>query len=180
MSTQKDSSLQSTKQMLDELDALMERMLTLPVNDVETAPPFPKEVVKAPALSATLTLLDPPQASSMPLEHPPLNPPHMAFSVATTELPPLPAEPAPLTNEVEPPSVMPSFEPLLAQIPEPDSEGLASRGYGPMLWINQTFDAVTNNSLAGQGGRTLLGLSGVAMMAIAVGWFLKDWLGWNW
>ena len=30
------------------------------------------------------------------------------------------------------------------------------------------------------GGRMLLGLSGIALLAAAVVWFLKDWLGWNW
>ena len=35
--TPNDASLQSTKQMLDELDALMEKMLTLPVSDLDEA-----------------------------------------------------------------------------------------------------------------------------------------------
>src|SRR5262245_23217187 len=39
----------ATRQMLDELDALMERMLSLPVNDGSEAPP--------PALAATLTVV---------------------------------------------------------------------------------------------------------------------------
>ena len=51
--TPNEAALQSTRQMLDELDSLMERMLSLPVNDLEDAAPFPKEVVPA----AMLTLL---------------------------------------------------------------------------------------------------------------------------
>src|SRR5438067_3671383 len=63
-----DTSLQTTKQMLDELDALMEQMLSLPVNDLEGAAAFPREIVKTPtpmlppALSAKLTLLEAPAA----------------------------------------------------------------------------------------------------------------------
>src|SRR5437763_13199494 len=48
----------STRQMLDELDALMERMLALPVNDLDDlAQESPR-----PTLSATLTVIDAPQA----------------------------------------------------------------------------------------------------------------------
>ena len=52
-------TLQTTKQMLDELDALMEKMLSLPVNELEDGSAFPEEVVKptASTLAATLTLL---------------------------------------------------------------------------------------------------------------------------
>jgi len=31
-----------------------------------------------------------------------------------------------------------------------------------------------------EGGRMLLGFSGIALMLAAVVWLLKDWLGWNW
>src|ERR1700722_9285915 len=116
--TTKDSSLQTTKQMLDELDALMEKMLTLPVNDPEDAAPFPEEVVKAPSLpstvSATLTLLEPP-----PLSEPP--PPMEAEAPPLVEMaPPVEAKPAPqpepLTNDIVPPRVLPSLDPLLVEI----------------------------------------------------------------
>ena len=40
----KTSPLQSTRQMLDELDALMERMLALPVGDNEELAPLPRDV----------------------------------------------------------------------------------------------------------------------------------------
>ncbi len=45
--------------MLDELDALMDRMLTLPVNDLDDAP-SPPAIVRMPAMSATLTVLEEP------------------------------------------------------------------------------------------------------------------------
>ena len=55
-----------TKHQLDELDALMERMLSLPVNDLDEAPSLPKESVKGPTLAASLTLLEPPEPSANP------------------------------------------------------------------------------------------------------------------
>jgi hypothetical protein len=49
------SPLQSTRQMLDELDSLMERMLALPVGDAEDLPPLPRDIPVAATVSATLT-----------------------------------------------------------------------------------------------------------------------------
>jgi hypothetical protein len=198
-----DSSLQTTKQMLDELDALMEKMLSLPVNDLEDAPPLPRGVVKAPSLSATLTLLAPPaqayQAPDPSLPHPAVNPPHITLPAAQPAEPepmqdlatpfaaPDPApQPEPLTNEVMPPSVLAKLGPLLAEIPQPARPMATQWGYLPLLLTNAAFDRATTylgvvgHRLRSQAGRTLLGVSGVALMAVAVGWLVKDWLGWNW
>jgi hypothetical protein len=203
-----DTTLQSTKQMLDELDALMEKMLSLPTNDADDAPPFPQEVIKPPAwtptLSATLTLLEPPApgpltspptASSYfstpePLSaHPSVNPPHFASDPALPGPAPIGYQPAlqpePLTNQVVPSSVLRELQPLLERIPEPATPVTTLWIYLPLLWINQAFDRST--TILGPAGfllrsqviRALLGLSGVALMVLAVGWFLKDWLGWN-
>src|SRR5277367_2906182 len=49
------SPLQSTRQMLDELDSLMERMLALPVGDADDLPPLPRDVPIAHPVSATVT-----------------------------------------------------------------------------------------------------------------------------
>src|SRR5262245_37369968 len=115
-----DGSLQTTKQMLDELDALMDRMLSLPVSDVEDEPPLPE---KPAVLSAKLTLLESPPARPMmapvPMPslpellhaNPPVNPPHFT---------PPPVQPTPLTNEALPPSAMPQVVKLL----QSDSEEL--------------------------------------------------------
>ena len=81
MKTTNGTSLQTTRQMLDELDALMEKMLLLPVNDPDEAVPFPEAIVK-PALSATLTLLQAPAPVNVaPASHPALNPPHFVTPV---------------------------------------------------------------------------------------------------
>ena len=135
--TANDTTLQSTKQMLDELDALMEQMLSLPVNDPEEASAFPKDVVKPHALTASLTLLDSPAPLSETrlheaIAHPPLNPPHMEM--------PAPPEPTPLTNDAVPVSLLPQMEPLLAEIPESDAAATTLWIYLPLLWMNQAFD----------------------------------------
>jgi hypothetical protein len=194
--TPNDSSLQSTKQMLDELDALMDRMLALPVNEMEDAPAFPKEIVPERALTATLTLLQtPPPAPTpaplveMPL-HPAVNPPHRPMAAfepaAVAPVPPLFPPPAPLTNDVVPPSLLPKVEELLASVPDPSPSPASLGVYLPLLWINQAFDGFTlilgpsAAKLRSQAGRMLLGFAGVVLLLASATWFLKDWLGWQW
>ena len=144
--TPNDGSLQTTKQMLDELDALMDRMLSLPVNELEDAPDVagaaggavgeaddprsrPPRVPRPAELPQKVAAARPasPEPMSEPPPHtPPLNPPHFTPPPGLAEAPlaeakpsyitpPLP-EPEPFTNEVEPPSVMPKLEPMLAAL----------------------------------------------------------------
>ena len=182
------TSLQTTKQMLDELDALMEKMLLLPVNDPDESAPFPEAVVK-PSLSATLTLLQAPAPVNLtPAAHPALNPPHFLAPMRMEAPPPIQEsapQPEPLTNEVVPPSVLAKLAPLMREIPETTPAPMLQWGHLSFLWINQRFDQTTT-ILGGSGawmrsqaGRMLLGVSGVALMLIAVSWFLRDWFGWN-
>ncbi len=63
-------SLNATRQMLDELDALMERMLALPVNELEEAPVPRVDPPQSSLLTAHLTMLEPPA----PTEDWPLSP----------------------------------------------------------------------------------------------------------
>jgi hypothetical protein len=60
------ASPHTTRQMLDDLDALMERMLSVPVADAEPAAAPPA----SPKLSATLTLLEPPAPKPIPVRRP--------------------------------------------------------------------------------------------------------------
>ena len=55
-STPAKESLHDTRQLLDELDALMDQMLALPIADQDEAVAPP---VTTPTVSATLTLLEP-------------------------------------------------------------------------------------------------------------------------
>ncbi|HZZ82317.1 MAG TPA: hypothetical protein VFE62_27715 [Gemmataceae bacterium] len=215
-----NTSLQSTKQMLDELDALMEKMLTLPVNELdEAAPPPAMPSVPEPRLSATVTLLEPPpQPEARPASRPaapppsyqapelepaaplPLNPPHFElppihdlnapanWPTESVPAPPAPTyeTPAPLTNDVTPPSVLPKLEPMLEE-PAAAAATLDTQALiAPLLWVNQGFERTTlmfggaGRLARSEAGRMMLGLSGFVLMAAGVVWFLKDWLGWNW
>jgi hypothetical protein len=128
----------------------------------------------------------------------PLNPPHFtlpptpAAEPVSSYLAPPPAEPAPLTNEIEPlsnaiepASLLPTLEPLLAGVSEPAASLSRSWLYGPLVWINRAFDRVAllvpvaGTWLRTHHGRTFLGGSGLVLAAAALGWLLKDWLGWN-
>ena len=180
-----DGTLQTTKQMLDELDALMDRMLSLPVSDADDEPPLPE---KPAVLSAKLTLLESPPAPSMvaptPIQqmpqllhtNPPVNPPHFT---------PPPVQPTPLTNDVVPPSVMPQVETLLKSDSDEPAPLGTQLGYLPLWWINDRFDNAVNSFpvvstlLRSQNGRGLLGFLGIVLSAAAFGWLLKDLLGWN-
>ena len=54
--------------MLDELDALMDRMLALPVNDIDDPVPAPRAIVRMPTMAATLTVMEPPPEAAEPEE----------------------------------------------------------------------------------------------------------------
>jgi len=196
--TANDTTLQSTKQMLDELDALMEQMLSLPVNDPDETAAFPKDVVKPHALTASVTMLEAPAnppstplakgGGVEPMLHPTLNAPHMALIP-----PPFPPfqggaapMPAPLTNDALPASLLPQMEPLLAEVPESETAISTLWLYQPLVWMNQWFDAGTMKFgglgawMRTQASRTVLGLAGITLLTVSVGWCLKDWLGWKW
>ncbi len=229
-----DGSLQTTKQMLDELDALMEQMLALPVNEPDAVPPFPKSVVKGPNLAATLTLLNPPPEEKPAIElaaqpeaksppqpsatvepkkpkqkladapvaappapppkakpeqwktHPVLNPPHVFNQPSESDDESEETEqPQPLTNTVLPPSALARIEPLLAEVPETSTPTASNVLHAPLVWVNEAFDAVTS-IFWGTGwtrvaaGRLFLGVSGIVLILVAIGWALVDWKGWHW
>lgn len=197
--TSNDQPHQSTKEMLDELDALMERMLAVPVNELDesAASPLPPSPPKPAALAATLTVLQTPTETPAPSKHPPTQPPHVAMPPATPVSYQVPADdqqdlattipaPAPITNDVVPPSLLPQVDPLLDDVPDPGAMPATRWGFLPLLWMNLLFDGATyvlgpgGTWMRSEGGRLILGLSGVALLLASAGWFLRDWLGWNW
>jgi hypothetical protein len=200
------SALPSTRQMLDELDALMERMLALPVSDapeplVPASQPAAPPATKSPILSATLTLLQAPTDEAQ-ASHPPTNPSHLpARDFAGTPAPPYqaepkaglpeltalarPAEPAPLSDRAVPPSAVPQLDALLAEVPEPPTTA-GDWFILPVIWGNRLFDRGTmllgehGDWLRSPAGRSMLGLTGVGLLLAALAWLLRDWLGWTW
>lgn len=192
--TSNDGSLQTTKQMLDELDVLMDRMLSVPVSDLEDASPVPEAPGTSPVLSENLALLESPPAP--PKQTPESAAPSTSFrrrhfaprpaaSMTPTHATPPFLEPEPFTNDVAPPSVLAGLDAVLAEIPEPSSVPVSQWYYQSLVWLNLGFDGFAmwvpgaGVWLRSQGGRMMLGVSGVALMLAAFGWLLKDWLGWN-
>jgi hypothetical protein len=104
-------------------------------------------------------------------------------------LPPLPptaaVAPETFSKHIIPLPSRPSVEELLADVPEPTP---SAWGWFilPLVWGNRLFDLGTlslgesGNWLRGPGGRSLLGATGLILMAVACLWLMRDWLGWTW
>jgi hypothetical protein len=167
-----------TREQLDELDALMERMLALPVDQLveardpertDSAPSVEREVAPAAASQSVLT--------SEAL---------VARPVQTERAPPTPA---PRQEVVRRPA---AHRGPTGRINEPVIS--AAAGTGPPMpgWLrplrpaNQVFDAVTQwlgplgRWLRGPRGRCLIGWTGVLFLVAAVGWALWDAVDWSW
>jgi hypothetical protein len=151
-------SADSTRRQLDELDALLQRMLALPVAPPEDELAFPDDTP-----DTTLAIAEPPAPT----------PPPRAIGVA----PPAPTliEPPP-TPSPPPPEEAP-------QLPRPRGRVFWVR---PLLWSNRLFDRCAD-SLGGPGrwlqsgrGRAVLGILGLLSLAAAVAVIALDWAGWIW
>jgi hypothetical protein len=184
---------QPTRQQLDDLDALLQRMLALPVDPGEESadarpaePPTPvPQYPEPPAGNLVLSEPEPPPPS------PPSAPRPAPRPAAPQALEPQASVPLPVLNPVPPTERRP---PVLA-VPEPlpPRQALAaSRPRGvplllrPILWLNRQFDSLTFN-LGSPGrwlrrptGRTVLGFLGLLLLAAAVTLVLLDRFGWTW
>lgn len=207
-STKTDSptSLSSTRQMLDELDALMERMLALPVNDLDDV----AGATPAPMLSATLTVLESPEPevqeqdqaaepSSAAAYETSLEPPPAPRSASEdyfqTEEPASRPEvestpPAPVYSwsESPPPVREGSFPPLVEPRPQlvfRPRRSLMGRLLSPVIRFNLAFDrglarlGWAGRWLRGPAGRMVLGVTGLGMAALAIVWLIRDFASWT-
>jgi hypothetical protein len=190
--------------MLDELDALMERMLALPVNDADDPPakpavlPLPSSSPLSPVLplTAKLTLLQVPvEEPALDPAHPGTNPSHLPVLNATIPLPPLaPAAPTvmpqsftaqPFTDHVIP-RLAPATTEMLVPEPLEPADPFTRWFILPLVWGNRLFDRGTfllgepGGWLRGPAGRAVLGIVGLALVAAASVWLMRDWLGWTW
>jgi hypothetical protein len=172
-----------TRQQLDELDALLQRMLALPV---------------APGGEADKAVEPPPVAAAPPPPSLPA-PPAEEFTVRTLALIHLgasrpetrqPPEPAPPSDGGGSALILavPALEQRVIEEPEPPAPAPERRPLSgwlrPVLWVNRGFDACAG-CLGAPGrwlrrpwGRTLLGLAGLLLLAGVVGWVVLDWMGW--
>ncbi len=164
---------QPTRQQLDELEALMRRMLDLPMDPRDAEAP----TLPAPLLDAVIA--PEPVAEEMAL--PPPGWRHDDATALFSEAVPFPAgvtlappEPAPAPPE---PSA------ITTRRPRRRSTG-GTLLLRPLLWSNRLFDRLTvllgepGRWLRSPPGRTWLGWSGLLMLATAVAWGVLDWMGW--
>ncbi|HKI37505.1 MAG TPA: hypothetical protein VKA46_36960 [Gemmataceae bacterium] len=184
---------QPTRQQLDDLDALLQRMLALPVNpgedpaDAKAAGPADAtpRYPDPPAGNMILSEPEPPPAPSQPPPPPDRRPsPRPAAPRESVQLPLLnPVPPAERRAPVLPPPERPQT---------PRQALAASRPRGipfllrPLLWLNRQFDSLAFNLgapgrwLRRPAGRTLLGLVGLLLLAAAVALAFLDRIGWTW
>jgi hypothetical protein len=166
-----------TRQQLDDLDALLQRMLALPVNpsDEPPEPPPDPEPLSPPPGNVII--------DDSPPTRPVVPPPRFPAPAVALPLPLLnPVPPAERRPPVLPPPDRPVSprQALIASRPPP--EPLLLR---PVLGINRLFDAVAlglgapGRWLRRPAGRTLLGLIGLALLAAAVAFVLLDQIGWT-
>jgi hypothetical protein len=175
-------STSATRQQLDELDALLQRMLALPVAPVDEA----DQAVEPPAVGTSSS-----NGSAHAGEE---------FAVRTValihldpdrpETPPSPATSEQVaTPDAAVPAPAPAPEPAAAgePVPAPQRERRPLPVWlRPVVWANRAFDhaagwlGAPGRWLRRPWGRTLLGLSGLLLLAGAVAWVVLEWMGWPW
>jgi hypothetical protein len=169
-----------TRQLLDELDTLMERMLSLPVDEHEGGEPLPPRspLWREPA-APVLISIEPPPSLPNQVEMIQTAAPSSAMPPATaaTATSPNPISPAPRWS---PRGILESA--LNGRVPEIRT----SLWMQPILWSNRVFDRSTlrlgsaGRWLRGENGRTLLGWTGLVLLVLALTCLVLDMIGWSW
>jgi hypothetical protein len=197
--------------LLAELDSLLERMMALPVSQLEEdVAPSPTRTEQPPPdlqlITVTETMPGSIDTSSLPPavastaddlyvqtllhEHPPEPP-------ASPEIPPPSQPPEPVavwndsppapSSDSEPVLNDPPMLPLIDSISEPAVPEIQPPGWlKPLLWCNRAFDNITTRFgvtglwMQHPQGRTVLGWTGLLMLAVVCGLALGECLGWTW
>jgi hypothetical protein len=187
------ASLHPTRQQLDDLDDLMQRMLALPMDDaLPQEEPGDLKADSGPLLVEDLLHHeDVATARDRSISPRPLQ-----------EAPPPPARrlaPAPVLWREEgtresrsspsgfPALELPSLAPAATLSAEPangcDPCAKTSEGFVLLVWTNRAFDLLTmrlgppGRWLRGARGRSSLGLLGLILLAAALAWGALDWMG---
>jgi hypothetical protein len=138
ISTRTSGSLNPTRQQLDELDALLKRMLELPVNQLEEAEQATAETDAGTEAEESIDEPPPPpdpvaQPEALEVVLPPASPPVSYMVVETASPRPLPPasgfEPRP--SPLPPPEDEAEQEPFVSAVPEPETEEEAE----PEVWV---------------------------------------------
>jgi hypothetical protein len=194
------ASPRSTRQLLGELDALMDQMLSLPVEEGAASPSprvDPPHSVPAPLhpLAVTMTLLEAPEPTvDEPIATPSIELPESDESASEDEsfwvqeadlVPDPPPRPTPTGRT----ALVPVRSQPLALGPPPPIARLPyrqkRRSYAWALRLDRflahrTFGfGFVGRLLRSDIGRTVLGILGILMLLIAIGWLAKDLLHWT-
>ncbi|MFO0967497.1 MAG: hypothetical protein U0793_18215 [Gemmataceae bacterium] len=191
--------------MLDELDELMEKMLALPVSDTDDAPGLEAAKARLPKVSATLTVLEGPEAGPAAFEASSIETPSETTAVDTPRLDlPVSIQPPHAEFQLTAPTptlttfrgaddlpldaIPPSL--LEVKVPEVRLLPMAGRTLGtillqPLIAFNILFDLATRflgpfgRWLRTAAGRNALGAAGLGLILLGIGWLVRDWLSWT-
>jgi hypothetical protein len=163
---------QPTRQQLDELDALMQRMLALPVNPLDYSPGSTADA-NTPA-SPVSPRDDAPAAEPVPL----LQQPPLAESPS----------PMPVVRSVLLSDAGPRLQPSIALPPFRGVSGKARVSWPllPLFWCNRVFDACTSwlgplgRWLRAPSGRSTLAWLGALLLIAALTWLAVQGMDWTW
>ena len=175
-----------TRQQLDELDALMQRMLALPVNPPEDAPGAPTGQPQAATIPTSTN--DPPVSRpDVPTEPAPASvrrePPEVANPLDAASHQAVNTPRSPRGALPQPPVTRSPGHPVT---PSPSRPPRLAWPLRPFLWVNVVFDHTTvwlgpvGHWLRAPGGRALLGWTGLLLLAAALAWLVLDGMGWTW
>lgn len=187
-------ALQATQQQLDELETLIQRMLTVPVHQLDddddlppSEPPRTDAVehaerlrestptVPLPVHEAALPAVD--DATMVSIELPPVSAADVSLAARFDFLDTKPVDNGKTEAEIE----LPPPEPVVREQPP----RVAS-----WLWLliagNRAFDHSTRflgtpgRRLRSRRGRSWLGWTGIALLGMALAWALLDWIVRSW
>jgi len=175
-------SSQPTRHQLDELEALMQRMLDLPVHPVDDAPPLAAELAATVKIEPVRLVISPPKAGSV----------RESFVTSSgVETPVEPKQAEKPTAPREQAGRMPLKRQPLPAENFPVSPVQRKRHptlwyWQPLIWSNRVFDrgmgrfGRTGKWLRSPRGRAVLGWSGLLFLAAALTIGLLDAMGWTW
>ena len=182
---------QPTRRQLDELDALMERMLALPVDL-----PDDTAVSPAPPAASTPVVSEPSkvEAERPKIEAAPASPASVPASVITPSeksaddagRAALPLAAKVVTLLASPQKTEESPTRPVAPRQERAAALRIAWPLRPLLWLNVAFDYSTawlgpiGRWLRGPTGRAVLGWAGLLLLAAALAWLVWDGMGWTW